>query len=302
MISAFICKNLLFLVLLKLAIAFSSETVTVSVPKMNIGFIGCGTIASSIATGLLRQSEHPISTIYVTRRSERKSSQLVEKFPDKVVICDDNQEICNKCELIFLCVLPEQVSSVLKSITFTEDKKLISLVSTSKVADLIHQSGLPSENCFKMICLPAVAELEGTPLIVPKSNSYVPTLMASLGGGTCIQCEDESIMEAMMTTTCMMGPMYGLMRRHRDFLIKQGVPAIDANNVVARQYWGMVKDALVRVDDESSLDELVAEQTPGGLNEQALRNLESVGMLDQYERTMEAVLSRIRGESDGSLK
>jgi pyrroline-5-carboxylate reductase len=181
MISAFICKNLLFFVLLKLAIAFSSETVTVSVPKMNIGFIGCGTIASSIATGLLRQSEHPISTIYVTRRSERKSSQLVEKFPDKVVICDDNQEICNKCELIFLCVLPEQVSSVLKSITFTEDKKLISLVSTSKVADLVHLSGLPSENCFKMICLPAVAELEGTPLIVPKSNSYVPTLMASLG-------------------------------------------------------------------------------------------------------------------------
>jgi pyrroline-5-carboxylate reductase len=96
--------------------------------------------------------------------------------------------------------------------------------------------------------------------------------------------------------------MYGLMRKHRDFLIKQGVPMKDANNVVARQYWGMVKDALVRVDDDHSLDHLVAEQTPGGLNEQALRNLDLVGVLDQYERTMEAVLSRIRGESDGSLK
>lgn len=181
MTGTIICKNLLVLILLKIVIAFSSEAITVPVPKMNIGFIGCGTIASSIATGLLRQREHPISTIYVTRRSEKKSSKLVEAFPDKVIICDDNQEICDKCELIFLCVLPEQVSSVLNAIHFTNDKMLISLVSTTKLDDLVHQSGLPSENCFKMICLPAVAELEGTPLIVPKSNSYVPTLMASLG-------------------------------------------------------------------------------------------------------------------------
>jgi pyrroline-5-carboxylate reductase len=181
MISAFVRKNLLFLVLIKITIAFSSEAITVPVPKMNIGFIGCGTIASSIATGLLRQREHPIATIYTTRRSEKKSSQLVENFPDKVHVCDDNQEICDKCELIFLCVLPEQVSSVLKNVTLAKDKILVSLVSTSKLADLVHQSGLPSENCFKMICLPAVAELEGTPLLVPKSNTYVPTLMASLG-------------------------------------------------------------------------------------------------------------------------
>jgi len=181
MTCAIICKNLLVLILLKIVIAFSSEAVTVPVPKMNIGFIGCGTIASSIATGLLRQREHPVSTIYVTRRSEKRSSKLVESFPDKVIICDDNQEICDKCELIFLCVLPEQVSSVLNAINFTKDKTLISLVSTTKLDDLVHQSGLPSEKCFKMICLPAVAELEGTPLIVPKSKSYVPTLMASLG-------------------------------------------------------------------------------------------------------------------------
>lgn len=121
----------------------------------------CGTIASAIATGLLRQTEHDVSTIYVTRRSERRSSALVEKFPEKVQICDDNQEICDKCELIFLCVLPQQVSSVLQDLTLSKQKLLVSLVSTSKVEDLIISSGLPHENVFKMICLPAVAELEG---------------------------------------------------------------------------------------------------------------------------------------------
>lgn len=99
-----------------------------------------------------------------------------------------------------------------------------------------------------------------------------------------------------------MGPIYGFMRKHRDFLINQGVPAVDANQVVARQYCAIIKDSLVRVDDVNSLDKLIAEQTPGGLNEQALKNLDEVGALDQYERVMQATLSRIRGESNGYLE
>ena len=92
---------------------------------------------------------------------------------------------------------------------------------------------------------------------------------------------------------------------NRDFLIEKGVPPKDANYVVARQYFGMTKDALLRsevVDDcEDSLDKLISEQTPGGLNEQTLKNLEEAGALDTYEHTMEAVLNRIQGKTDGTM-
>jgi pyrroline-5-carboxylate reductase len=112
-------------------------------------------------------------------------------------------------------------------------------------------------------------------------------------------------MEAMMVSTCMMGPVYGLLKANRDFLIEKGVPAKDANNVVARQYWGMTKDALVRSQEEGreidSLDVLIEEQTPGGLNEQTLRNLESAGVMDRYKDAMESVLARIQGKTDGSM-
>jgi len=160
-----------------------------------------------------------------------------------------------------------------------------------------------------MICLPAVADLEGTPLLVPTapSTSNLPSLISTLGGSkdSCIQCENEDIMEAMMVSTCMMGPVYGLLKANRDFLIEKGVPAKDANNVVARQYWGMTKDALVRSQEEGreidSLDVLIEEQTPGGLNEQTLRNLESAGVMDRYKDAMESVLARIQGKTDGSM-
>lgn len=158
-----------------------------------------------------------------------------------------------------------------------------------------------------MICLPAVAQLEGTPLLVPRppSSSNLTSLLATLGGGTCVECENEEIMEAMMVTTCIMGSVYELMRTTRDFLVEKGVPAKDANDVVARQYWGITRDALTKSRrnecQEDSLDKLIQEQTPGGLNEQALRNLEAVGVFDRYKDAMEAVLGRIQGKSDGSM-
>lgn len=67
--------------------------------------------------------------------------------------------------------------------------------STSNLATLIQNSGLPAEKVYKMICLPAVAELEGTPLLVPRSTSpHLQSMLSTLGGGTCIQCDNEEIM------------------------------------------------------------------------------------------------------------
>ena len=153
-----------------------------------------------------------------------------------------------------------------------------------------------------MICLPAVAQLEGTPLIVPPCETDVlRNLLSTLGGGHCIECDNEDIMESMMVTTAMMGPMYGLMRANREFLKSKGVPAKDASIMVGRTYSAIVKDALLKCDDENSLDDLIEEQTPGGLNEQTLKNLEGVGFLKSYEDAMESVLGRIKGKTDGTM-
>ena len=166
-----------------------------------------------------------------------------------------------------------------------------------------------------MICLPAVAELQGTPLLVPRCSAtstnddndgggiIIHELLATLGGGTCIQCDNEQTMEAMMVSTTMMGPLYGFMKANRDYLIKNGVPPQDANLCVSRQYFAMTRDALGRAetDGETSLDALIDEQTPGGLNEQTLKNFEKRGFLETFDEVMDAVLKRIQGKGDGSL-
>lgn len=82
----------------------------------------------AIATGLLTQKDHPVEKVYISRRSESKSSALAEKFSDKVVVCDNSQEIADECDTLFLCVLPEQEEEVLKSLQLKEETTLVSLV------------------------------------------------------------------------------------------------------------------------------------------------------------------------------
>jgi pyrroline-5-carboxylate reductase len=130
-------------------------------------------------------------------------------------------------------------------------------------------------------------------------NSVLLPLFKTLGG--CVQATDEAQMSAMMVPSGLMGSMYGILRNNRDWLIKQGVPESDASYLVGRYYWGMVQDAERGCVEPSHFDELIAEQTPGGLNQQGLSNLESLGVMDSYDKVQSAILSRIQGNSDGSL-
>ncbi|KAL7540453.1 hypothetical protein ACHAXR_010116 [Thalassiosira sp. AJA248-18] len=288
------------------------------------GFIGCGTIASAIATGLatpdhgtyLAQHGFSVSSISVTRRSESKSKKLKDDFPDVVTVYDSAEEVVKNSDVVFLCVLPQQVDSVLEDLTKKgvwrpDDHTLVSLVSTSKVDNLIQKSGLPKNNVYKMVCLPAIAKREGCALLQPASktndgnndssvgNISVKSIMDALGG--CVECANDDIMNTMMVTTAMMGPMYGVMRNNRDWLVKRGVSAEDASYFVGRSYLSMVQDAERDCRDPSRYDELIEEQTPGGLNEQALGNLEKQEVFGAYDKSMDAVLSRLQGKSDGSL-
>ncbi len=96
---------------------------------IKLGFIGCGTIASSIATGLLTQTQVPIASMIVSRRSESKSSALIEKFGDNIIqISDENQVIVDRSDIIFLCVLPEHEQEVLGQLEICKEKTLVSLV------------------------------------------------------------------------------------------------------------------------------------------------------------------------------
>lgn len=175
---------------------------------------------------------------------------------------------------------------------------LISLVSTSNLPQLTFLSSLPLSNVFKMICLPSVATHDGTCLLVPKSHVVKKVLMP-LGG--CVDCDSEDIMTKMMIPACLMGPMYAIMKGNLDWMVKNGVPAEDASYYIGRTYLGIAKDAEAKCSDPNHFKDLIEEQTPGGINQQAIENLTKLGALDNYDTAMDKILERLKGGGDGKV-
>jgi pyrroline-5-carboxylate reductase len=152
-----------------------------------------------------------------------------------------------------------------------------------------------------MICLPAVARHQGVCLLCsPVQNPILEELFKAVGGVVALKTEDE--LSACMMTTCIMGPIYGMMRQSRNWLTKNSnISQSLASYLVAKQFQGVIQDAVSDCENPRRLDELIDEQTNGGLNEQALRNLEASGVLESYDKVMDAILSRIQGKSKGTL-
>jgi hypothetical protein len=96
----------------------------VKLQTIRAGFIGCGTIACSIASGLanpdhktyLTENGLSISSISVTRRSEPKSSMLKEKYANVVTVYEDAEDVLKNSDVVFLCVLPQHVDSMLSEL------------------------------------------------------------------------------------------------------------------------------------------------------------------------------------------
>jgi len=303
--------------------------------SLSVGFLGCGTIASSIARGLAKASKDDnddddntntnsigIRKMVVSKRSESKSTALVSDLSPSVDIsvASSNQAIVDACDLIFLTVLPQQASEVLKSLEFDPDRHvLVSLVSTANLQDLAKDSKLDLSRVSKMICLPSIARHQGVALLCcgdtgttnrnsSTTRAVLTDLFGAMGGVVCLDTEAD--LEACMVTTCTMGPLYGTMKRQRDWLLQttKTLSRADATFLVVQQFAGALSDphsgsSSSAVVPDNLLEALIDEQTPGGLNEQALRNYGTVlgGFEDLQKPVMDAILSRIRGETDGSL-
>lgn len=141
---------------------------------MQIGVIGCGTIATSIVTGLLTAKN--VEKCHVTVRSSRNSARLLSQFGgDRVVVYDDAQKLLDEkaVSTVFVCLLPESCEEVLTPLSFDSSRQnVVSLVSTGSCAEVrkwtfgdeSSPTTNPTDETFglvsKMICLPSVATLQ----------------------------------------------------------------------------------------------------------------------------------------------
>ena len=89
---------------------------------MKIGFLGTGHITSSVIEGIFK-SKLKIQKIYISPRNRLISNKLRKKFK-KVRISQNNQQLIDTVNWVFLAVTPKVGNKILKILTLNPVRRL----------------------------------------------------------------------------------------------------------------------------------------------------------------------------------
>jgi pyrroline-5-carboxylate reductase len=252
---------------------------------MKIGFIGTGKITSSIIYGIFK-SKLKISKIYISPRNRAIANKLSKKFKS-VKIAKDNQEIIDHSSLVFLAITPSVGLKILDKLKFSSSKKIISFISTIGIANL--KKLTKNKNIVRAIPLPPIEIKKGPIVVCPPSNT-AKRLFNHLG--LVIEVKSEKVCNMLWSTSALMAPFYELLRVSSDWLIDKGVDQSKATSYITELFLGLSQDAVNK--KSTGLKKLVAEsQTPKGLNEQALKELQRGKFYSKLTKTLNNIHTRL---------
>lgn len=263
---------------------------------MRLGFIGTGEITASIVTGLssIGAAGH---TIWLSPRNTRIAGELAGRFPG-VHVASNNQEVLERCDTIVIAVRPTAVREVLEQLQFRPDHRVISVVSALALHDLTELVA-PAAQIARAVPLPSSAKRMSPTAIYPNDGAAAELFGAV---GTVFPVEREAEFEAICATTATIASYFAWNETIASWLERQGIPASQANDYVAKLYLGVASGAAdAPTRGFQSLADTHA--TTGGINEQFRKYMLEHGVFTRAAEGLDAVLRRIsaRGEPRNDL-
>ncbi len=252
---------------------------------MKLGFIGTGAITEAIVVGLM-QAEFPLSEIIVSARGAATAARLAGSF-EKVRVCNNNQEIVDTCDLLFLAVRPQIAEEVISSLAFPGDTAIVSLIAmlpSEKIAEWI---GHPVD-VTRAIPLPSVANRSGVTVIYPASDRLTQ-LFGALG--TVVNATSIEEVNAYSAAGSLMATYFGCLETAAQWMVDHGAEYGRARTYLSEVFFGLAQTA---IKSHATFETLVgAHSVPQGLNEQAYRVFAGSGGTDALVAAMDSVATRI---------
>lgn len=250
---------------------------------MNIGILGVGVIGSAIIEGFCFENdlEH---NIYVSPRNEKLSKALSMKYKN-VFRCHNNQEVLDKSEYIFIAVLPSNGMTIIESLSFRKNHKVINLMSDKKLPDIQLVIG-ETASLTHMIPLSFISKRSG-PIAIYPSNKEIEHIINKLGNIIPVDCVEK--IESIAAITGLMAPYYSLLNN----IVNWG----SENNLSlneSKEYTTSFFEALSRHAGGNNLDDLANEMTPGGINEMAYNHLKNVNGYQPWTQILEPIMMKLK--------
>ena len=253
---------------------------------MKLGFIGTGKITLSVVTGICT-SKISFQKILVSPRNRNIAQKLKKRFR-KVSIGKTNQEIVDKCNWVFLAVTPKVGKKILPKLNFRSNQKIISFISTINLAQL-KKIVKKRIKIVRAIPLPPISLGKGPVPICPPDNQ-VRKFFNKIG--TTVEIQRERSSKNFWATSGMMAPFYEILKVLSDWLVKKGIKRNEAQKYITSLFVALSEDSVA--NSKKHLKYLVSEsQTPGGLNEQGVRELRKSGFYKSLEKSLNSILKRL---------
>ena len=98
-----------------------------------LGIIGYGSMGRMFINKFI--TSKTLNKVFLSNRSREKLFQIKD---DRIIICNSNSELSEKCEIIFICVKPLEVKDVLEEIkeTLNENKHIICTAGSLKIKNI----------------------------------------------------------------------------------------------------------------------------------------------------------------------
>ena len=253
---------------------------------MKLGFIGTGKIALSVITGICN-SKISYRKILVSKRNRKIAEKLRKRFK-KIQIAKTNQEIIDKSNWVFLAVTPKVGEKILPKLNFRSNQKIISFISTINLVQL-KKIVKKRAKIVRAIPLPPISLGKGPVPICPPDNQ-VKSFFNKIG--TTVEIRSDRASKNFWATSGMMAPFYEILKVLSDWLVKKGIKRSEAQKYITSLFVALSEDSVV--NSKKHLKYLVSDsQTPGGLNEQSVRELKKSGFYKSLEKSLNSIHKRL---------
>lgn len=250
-----------------------------------VGCIGCGTMGGAIIKALSKS--YPAEQLFVTAKNKQHAQTFAQNT--KVQALEQNIDLANKCDFIFLGVKPAYVKDVLAEIkdSFCQKKILISMAAGVTIKAI-------QEELDRLFA-------QNTALVMPHIFRIMPNLPATIGEAMTALCasedstvEEQNIVIKLLSTSGKVepipehlmdgvtavsgsGPAYAFLfiEALADAAVRFGLPRKQAYVYAAQTLKGA---ACMALEDERSISELKdAVCSPAGTTIEAVATLERLG-------------------------
>ena len=254
---------------------------------MTIGFIGVGNIAAALVEGWCT-ADGGRPEIVLSPRNAARSLELADRFTG-VKRLESNQEVLDSSEIVIVAVRPTIAAGVLGPLRFRPDHTVVSLVALLKYDELLAHVQ-PAGAVCRAIPMPAAAQ-HHCPIALHRPTSAVEQLFRAIG--TPLVVDSEAQLHALWTLTGLITPFYELLADLSGWAATHGVQPSTAKAYVTHLFESLAW--LAQHSPQAGLETLAKHAaTPGGLNEQAGREIGAAGAHRVWLEAADRLLQRFR--------